>query len=104
MIEREESVNPYQPGSSEPLVATPNSAPNSAPNSGPTSAPSTKALKYISHGVYLQMFLGAGFLAISAMGVDLGPLLNGPKACGMLLIGLGLNSLMYIGRYKKSLR
>lgn len=68
------------------------------------SASNTKALKYIAHGIYLQLFLGAGMLSTSAIGIDTERLFNGPYVCGVLLIGLGLNSLIYIRRYKNSLR
>ena len=88
MTEHEPSANPYHAASSESTLKTPD----------------TKALKYIAHGIYLQLFLGVGFLAISASGFDPGPLIAGPKTCGVLLIGLGLNSLIYIHRYKKSIR
>ena len=88
MTNIEPSTNPYHP----------------SPTEIKQTAPSTKTLKYIAHGIYLQLFLGAGMLAISAIDIDTGPLFNGPQACGALLIGLGLNSLIYIHRYKKSLR
>lgn len=83
MTINETSPNPYQATSAEPEQAK----------------SSTKTLKYISHGVYLQLFLGAGSLALSAFDIEIGP-----RACGALLIGLGLNSLIYIHRYKRSLR
>jgi hypothetical protein len=88
MTIKEPPANPYHPASTEP-TRTP---------------PSTKSLKYIAHGIYLQLFLGAGMLGIAAIDIDTGPLFNGPRACGSLLIVLGLNSLIYIHRYKKSLR
>lgn len=83
-------TTPYRPGSSQSNATAPNG----------------KALKYIAHGIYLQLFLGAGMLATAAIGVDTGPFFDGPGACGGLLIGLGLNSLVlvYVNRYKKSLR
>ena len=87
MIEHETSVNPYHPAASESKPVTSN----------------TLSLKYISYGIYLQLFLGAGLLSISATGVNTRGLLDGPYACGGLLIGLGLNSLIYVNRYKKSL-
>lgn len=88
MTNNETSDNPYHPASTEPRQTVPN----------------TKALKYIAHGVYLQLFLGAGMLVISALDINTGPLFNGPQFCGVILLGLGLNSLIYIHRYKKSLR
>jgi hypothetical protein len=87
MTSTETSANPYDPPTTEPKQTTPNS----------------KTLKYIAHGIYLQLFLGAGMLAISAIDIDTGALFSGPLACGALLVGLGLNSLIYIHRYKKSL-
>jgi hypothetical protein len=88
MMKNETSANPYHPASAEPRQITPNA----------------KALKYIAHGVYLQLFLGVAMLAISAIDIDTGRLFNGPQACGILLVGLGLNSIIYIHRFTKSLR
>ena len=88
MTNNETSANPYRPASTESKQPIPD----------------TKALKYIAYGIYLQLFLGAGMLAISAIDVDTGRLFNGPRVCGALLVGLGANSLIYIRRYKKSLR
>jgi len=87
MTEHEASPNPYRPTSTETLET-----------------PNTRTLKYIAHGIYLQLFIGVGLLAIAAIGSGVGSLFSGPKTCGALLIGLGLNSLIYIHRYKKSLR
>lgn len=81
-------ANPYQPNA----VETDNASAKS------------HALKYLSHGIYLQLFVGIGCLAIAAVGVDTGPLFDGPKASGALLIGLGLNSLAYVHKYKRSIR
>ena len=81
-------ANPYRPGSSQSRAAAPNG----------------KALKYIAHGIYLQLLLGAGMLVSAASGVDTGSLFDGPKACGVLLIAFGLNSLIYVNRYRQSMR
>ncbi len=65
---------------------------------------SDRALKYLAHGIYLQLFIGVGFLALSAVGTHIGSLFADPKVCGVLLVGLALNSLIYVHRYKRSLR
>lgn len=67
------------------------------------SKPDAKALKYIAHGVYLQIFFGVGLLTGAALGVDVGRAFFGPQNCGAILVGLALNSLIYIRRYTKSL-
>lgn len=65
--------------------------------------PNAKSLKYIAHGIYLQLLVGAAILATAAFDVAPELLFSGPKACGVLLIGFAINSLIYIHRYKKSL-
>lgn len=65
---------------------------------------SDRALRYLAHGIYLQLFIGVGFLTMSEVGANVGSLFAGPKACGALLVGLALNSLIYVHRYKRSLR
>ena len=87
MTNNETPANPYQSPATDP----------------PQAQAHAKALKYLAHGIYLQLFLGAGMLAISSIDVDTGRLFSGPFTSGLLLVVLGLNSLVYIHRYKKSL-
>jgi len=62
-----------------------------------------RSLKYISYGIYLQIFLGLGWIALSILPVEeLPEFMTHPIAVGSVLIILALNSLVYINRYKKS--
>jgi len=62
-----------------------------------------KHLKYISHGIYLQMFLGLGYIIISQVEGNPPAFLVNPVSIGAMLIIFGYNSLIYINKYKKSL-
>ena len=62
-----------------------------------------KHLKYIAHGIYLQIFLGLGFLSINFVESEPPSFITDSKTSGYLLIFLGLNSLIYINKFKKSL-
>lgn len=62
-----------------------------------------KRLRNISHGIYLQIFLGVGAWVSGALFGKLPDVFSSPAANGGLLILLGLNSLVYINKYKKSL-
>ena len=63
---------------------------------------SDKHLKYISHGIYLQIFLGIGYIILHEIGVT-PPDFNNDGILGGMLVFLGLNSLIYINKYKKAL-
>ena len=69
-------------------------------NDVPTASPEHK---YLAHGIYLQLFIGAGSLFADSLAGDNGTIHSHPYVTGGLLIGLGLNSLIYIRRYKRSL-
>ena len=62
-----------------------------------------EALRYIYHGIYLQVFVGLGYFLSGLSGVDIPDNFNKPTTIGMLIIILSLNSLRYISRYKKSI-
>ena len=85
------------------MSSTSNTPNPKAVSTAETSKPSP-SLKYLAYGVYLQLFLGVGLLAIGGIGVKMGTLFDGPTASGCILIGLGINSLIYIQRYKRTLR
>ncbi|WP_146535169.1 hypothetical protein [Rubripirellula reticaptiva] len=110
-ISRVDAGNPYRPSatssasSSAVASAVASATPEpSQSDAKPSERLAARSLRYIAHGVYLQIFLGVGFLLLAATGVDLTRLLAGPHVVGGLLIMLGINSLIYIHRYKKSLR
>lgn len=68
-----------------------------------------KALKEISHGVYLQLFLGIGSIIYSlttkkVQNEGSSSFMANSELTGYMLIGLGINSLIYINRYKKALK
>ena len=75
----------------------------SAPNAA-TASKSSSSLKYLAYGIYLQLFIGIGLIAFGAFGLNMGSLFDGPTAFGCVLIGLGLNSLIYVQRFKQSLK
>ena len=62
-----------------------------------------KTLRQISHGVYLQFFIGVGFLIVSSLSDEHSEIFTNPDLLGWMLILLGINSLIYINRYKKAL-
>lgn len=64
----------------------------------------SKRLRVLPHGIYLQLFLGAGFLVLGMLGSDLPPQFESSAFVGVLLIGLGINSLIYVQRFKHSMR
>ncbi|MFK8114330.1 MAG: hypothetical protein AB8B91_19165 [Rubripirellula sp.] len=64
----------------------------------------SRALKYIAHGVYLQIFFGLALLAVSMLGNQFGKIFSNPSFFGVFLIGLSINSLAYIHRYTRTLK
>ena len=62
-----------------------------------------KRLKYIAHGIYLQIFLGIGLIPLGLLDVSLPDFMTRPTTWASMLIALGLNSLVYINRYKASI-
>ncbi len=58
-----------------------------------------KHLKYISHGIYLQIFIGLGFFLPALLDVALPEFMASPKTFGGMLVMLGINSLIYINKY-----
>ena len=65
---------------------------------------SNQAIKYISHGIYLQIFLGIILLILREMLEEYPEFLTQPTTLGGMLILLGINSGIYIQRYKKTLK
>ena len=62
-----------------------------------------KKLKYLNHGIYLQIFIGIGYLGMSQ--VDNHPqFMTSAEGIGGLLIMLALNSLIYTNRGKRNLQ
>ncbi len=79
--------------------------PNHSPNSRNTETRNeNRAFTKIAHGIYLQIFLGVGCLLVSRLSKSVSAVLEDPDVAGVLLIGLGLNSLIYIRRYKRETR
>jgi hypothetical protein len=63
-----------------------------------------KQLRYLSHGIYLQIILGIGhYVSGLFFGDKLPEFFSSQEATSGLLILLGLNSLIYFHKYKKSL-
>ena len=63
-----------------------------------------KALRNISYGIALQIFLGVGFLILAFSGLEIPEFMVSPRGIGGLLIFLAINSLCYVARYKKVLK
>ncbi len=63
-----------------------------------------KHLKYISHGIYLQIFIGFGLIVPAFLDLKLPEFITSPKTLAAMFIGLGIIFLIYINRYKKSLK
>lgn len=62
-----------------------------------------RSLKYISYGIYLQIFLGLGWFALAWLPVEKLPkFVVHPATIGGMLVFLAINSLVYMNRYKKS--
>ncbi|MGB7323440.1 MAG: hypothetical protein WBD31_01120, partial [Rubripirellula sp.] len=71
-ITRVDAGNPYRPASAATDLELPQ------PETVPAESSAARSLRYIAHGVYLQIFVGVGFLILAATGVDLTRLLAGP--------------------------
>jgi hypothetical protein len=62
-----------------------------------------RALRELSHGIGLQVFMGIGFMFASWSGQRLPEFMADPGVFGGVLIALAINSLCYVSRYKKAL-
>lgn len=63
-----------------------------------------RALRNVSYGMGLQVFIGVGFILFSLVGQEVPEFMVGPRVTGGLLVMLAVNSLVYVARYKKVLK
>jgi hypothetical protein len=63
-----------------------------------------RALRNVSYGIGLQVFIGIGFIVPSLLGQELPEFMVDPRTVGGMLIMFAVNSLSYVARYKKVLR
>ncbi len=63
-----------------------------------------KALRNVSHAIWLQIFAGAGFIVLSTAEARHPEFMLKPLAVGGMLIFLGMNSMLYLDKYRKGLK
>ena len=61
-------------------------------------------LKYMNHGIYLQIFIGITYVAMSQVADNVPQFMTNAEGIGGLLIVLAVNSLLYTARSKRNLQ